>query len=175
MTNETQISDFPARLKYLIGQSGRPNKVFAEECGIKEKQLYIYLRGESEPGMKALRGIKENFPNISIDWLVSGQGKPFLDSETGKADNVMGLHHERVIKEFDDKEFALEINQALVVLEKTAMKEFYKLGGYIKAMAEQGVVSVADRRKGERRQDNELYAGEERRSGKERRKAVGGG
>ncbi len=70
--------------------------------------------------------------------MVSGRGKLFLNSDDGQTDNLMDLQHERVIKEFVDKEFALEINQALLVLEKASMKEFYKLGCYMRIWPSKG-------------------------------------
>jgi hypothetical protein len=80
-----------------------------------------------------------------------------------------------VIRKFDDKEFALEITNALVSLEKLSLKEFYKLGGYIKAIAETGVAVEPDRRQSQRRQkDLGPPDGMERRSGNDRRKALGG-
>ena len=132
MINETKISDFPSRLKYLIGKSGDTNKVFAKNCGIKEKQLYIYLKGDSEPGMKALRGIKLYYPAFSIDWLISGEGIPILEAKNAHSD-VINIQHGQVIEKFKDKQYALELNQNLVTLESLSIKEFYKVGGYVEA------------------------------------------
>ena len=70
--------------------------------------------------------------------MVSGQSKLYLDSDEGQTDNLIDLQYERAIKEFDEKEFALEINQALLVLEKTAMKEFYKFGCYMRIWPSKG-------------------------------------
>lgn len=169
MTNETDKSDFPSRLEYLISESGTTKKAFAQNCGIKEKQLYIYLKGESEPGMKALRGIKEYYPQISIDWLITGQGKAFIESWKKSTENVSDLKHGRIVREFEDKDFAMEIDQALLALEKSSQKEFYKLGGYIKALAEHGIELRL-----QQQEDSDTWDGTERRSGKDRRKAVGG-
>lgn len=131
MTNETKKSNFSTRLEYLIKYSGVPKKVFAKNCGIKEKQLYVYLRGESEPGLKALKGIKESYPNINIDWLVSGIGEPYLRYKA-ETPTVIDLRHEQIIKDFEDKEYASELNQVLVSLERLSKKRFYEVGGLIK-------------------------------------------
>jgi transcriptional regulator with XRE-family HTH domain len=131
MTNEAKFSKFGDRLNLIIDQSGLNKKDFAAQCGIKETQLYNYLKGTSEPNTKALRNIKTNFPDVSIDWLVSGIGEPYL---RGKADtpNVVDLRHEQIIKNFEDKEYAAELNQALVSLERLSKKKFYEIGGFIK-------------------------------------------
>ena len=85
------------------------------------------------------------------------------------------MKHESIIKNFDDKEFAIEINQALVALERASIKEFYRIGGYIQAQAEQKARHSTDRRNNadDRRQGTKPYTGDERRMGGERRKAVG--
>lgn len=137
MTNETDFTNFKGRLALFINRSGLSKKEFAERCGIKETQLYSYLKGASEPNTKVLRNIKKEFPDICIDWLISGEGEPYFERAAELPGTVVDLQHDRVIRQFDDKQFALEINQALVMLEKVSAREFYKIGGYIKAKVEQ--------------------------------------
>ncbi len=137
MTNELEKLDFPARLEALIDHTGLPKKVFAKNCGIKEKQLFVYLRGEAEPGMKALRGIKEYYPNVSIDWLISGIGPSYLEQKKPAPSTVQDIKYESVLNEFEDKDFAIKVNQALAAIEKLSMKVFYEVGGYIKRAAQE--------------------------------------
>lgn len=171
MTNETNFTDFKSRLDYIISKSGVDKKIFAKQCGISENQIYNYLKRDQEPGTKFYRGLKENYPKVSIDWLISGIGNPFIDFKGEQGGNILDLKHERVIREFRDKECALEINRALVALERTSSKEFYKLAGVIQDRVERQVKYYSDRRRGaDRRQNKEPYDGKEQRSGTDRRK-----
>ena len=192
MTSETNKSELAKRLSQIIMVSGEDKKVFAKKCGMSANQIYNYLNGSQEPSTKFYRNLKIRYPSINIDWLISGQGSPTINekgvcdsiAEYGSADiiganeaktpkNVFDLQHEQVIRGFDDKEFAIEINAALVALEKASMREFYKLGGYIKAVAEQKTEKSQDRRKSERRQKNDPTGapnGEDRRRGNDRRR-----
>lgn len=90
MTNDNKITDFPDRLRYLIKESSDENKAFAKKCGIGENQLYVYLRGKSEPGMRFFKALKEQYPWTSIDWLVSGKGEPIIELEADK-DSVIAM------------------------------------------------------------------------------------
>ena len=86
---------------------------------------------------------------------------------------MLDLKHARVIHQFDDKEFALEISQALMAMEKTSLKEFYKLGGYIKALSESGIeIHTEPGRLQYQQNDSDTWDGAERRSGKDRRKSA---
>lgn len=136
MINETIFNTFAERLQHIIKVFGfeKNKKGFAKKCGISGNQIYNYADGSQEPGTKFYRGLKESYPEVSIDWLISGQGRPFIE---GQLDNVVELKHEQVIREFKDKDFALELNQALVALEKRSLKEFYKVGGYITGLVDQ--------------------------------------
>lgn len=63
--------------------------MFAKHCGITEKQIYAYLKGASEPGTKFYRNLLINYPNINLNWLISGQGEPLHESLDG--DSVIAI------------------------------------------------------------------------------------
>lgn len=75
MTNDTENNDFVARLNSIIGKSGDNKKTFAKKCGVSEKQLYIYLKGTSEPSMRFFVSVKDQYPWVNIEWLISGNGE----------------------------------------------------------------------------------------------------
>jgi transcriptional regulator with XRE-family HTH domain len=176
MTNETKNNDLGDRLKQIILNCGVEKKMFAKKCGISPNQLHNYLNGSQEPGSKFYRGLKNKYPDVSIDWLMSGDGRPYLkkDGDQKNETSMLDLQHDRVIRQFDDKKFALEISQALMAMEKASLKEFYKLGGYIKALSESGIEMRTEPGHSQNQQnDSDVWDGTERRSGNDRRKTVG--
>jgi hypothetical protein len=181
MTNEKEIIDFASRLRCIIGKSGDTKKVFAERCGTSEKQLYIYLKGASEPGMKFFRNMKEQYSKFNIEWLISGEGEPILKESPKDVPqgNVIDSKHADVIKRFIDKPYARELNMNLVELERLCPDGYLKVGTFVKGMLE-GVQSMAAEPTpsyGERRKKeapDQIPPGGDRRQGPDRRKAGGG-
>jgi transcriptional regulator with XRE-family HTH domain len=167
--------EFKDRLKLIIDRTGDTIVAVSKDCGVAKNTLHNYLNGSQPPKAQFLEQLKKHYTWINLNWLLVGDGEPFIEDKEQSSNNVLHLQHERVIREFDDKEFAIEINRALVALEKASMREFYKLGGYIKALAEQGVEQYLDRRQSQRRMvddPDKIPNGQDRRHGKDRRVAV---
>ncbi len=74
--------------------------------------------------------------SADLNWLLTGEGSPYVGQQRHSS-NVLDIKHNCVIQEFDDKEFAIEVNEALVALEKASTKNFYEIGGYIKRAAQE--------------------------------------
>lgn len=186
MTNDTENNNFIARLNSIIGKSGDNKKTFAKKCGVSEKQLYIYLKGTSEPSMRFFMGMKKQYPWVNIDWLVTGVGSQNIGridgdlsknpraEENGK-ENIVELKHADVIRNFKDKANALTLNMDLVDIEALNPTAYKEVSTYIKGVA-YGVRVSQDRRHDQRRTHNDQEAIPEegdRRQGKSRR-AVNG-
>ena len=65
--------------------------------------------------------------NVSLDWIF--YGKETVSFENA---NLIDLKHFDVVREFNDRETALEINQNLKSIEDISPKKFYEIGGYVK-------------------------------------------
>jgi len=136
MTNDIKKTEFIDRLKEVIGESKDSVKAFAEKCGVSEAQIHKYKRGEQEPGMRFFAAMKDKYPWVNIDWLITGHGEPTIDAirENGHG-NVIDIQHAEIIKDFDDKPTAKEMNMDLLVIEKTSKAAFREMGIYIKGAA----------------------------------------
>lgn len=173
MTNEGNFMEFKDRLKLVIERSGETIIAFSRAGGVAKNTLHNYLNGSQPPKAQFLERIKRKYPWINLNWLLTGEGVSFTDDKKVFAGSTLGLQHDNIIWEFDDKDFALEINQALMSMEKVSLKEFYKLGGYIKALSESGIeIRTEPSRLQYQQNDSDVWDGSERRSGKDRRKSV---
>jgi len=47
---------------------------FAAECGLKQPTLDKHIRGTADPNVVTLIGIAKRFPELSLDWLLLGEG-----------------------------------------------------------------------------------------------------
>jgi transcriptional regulator with XRE-family HTH domain len=172
--NESGNQDFGKRLTSKRKLEGLSQDALALKIGTSKSTVQRYEKGELPKGDKLLA---LSFTlDCSLDWLLKGEGgpsEPSSDDKKVSTDNIHDLQHDPIIREFDDKEFALEINQALMSVEKTSLKEFYKLGGYIKALSESGIEMRTEPNRSQSQQyDPDVWDGTERRSGEDRRKSV---
>ena len=62
------------RLQKVIDYSKLSVRAFAMKCGIKQPTLFRYLNGGSEPVFSVLYNIIHNYPEISCEWLLMGDG-----------------------------------------------------------------------------------------------------
>ena len=67
--------DFSQRLRLLIKKTGLKREEFAERAGKSRGQLFKYLGGESSPTAEFFQEIKQAFPWVNIEWLLTGTGE----------------------------------------------------------------------------------------------------
>ena len=80
MSKSNKDIKFIERFELIISKSSESKKDFAKDCGLAEKQMYDYLKGASLPGTKIYQKIKDRYPSVNLDWLISGNGRPFIES-----------------------------------------------------------------------------------------------
>lgn len=73
-----ESNNFATRLKLFIDHEGLTNSQFADTCGIPRPSLSQLLSGRNKKISNAiLEPIHAAFPNLSIMWLVFGEGDMF--------------------------------------------------------------------------------------------------
>lgn len=80
--------EYKERLNVVIKSVSITKKMFAERCGVSKSQLFLYLNGTQVPSHKFYEKLKEEFPYISLDWLISGKGKMIIDSPVAATVNT---------------------------------------------------------------------------------------
>lgn len=63
------------RIKKLIEKQKLTATQFAEEIGVQRSAVSHLLSGRNKPSLDFMLKIKNKFPDISLDWLLLGQGK----------------------------------------------------------------------------------------------------
>lgn len=66
------------RLKGVITALNLKQKDFAEKVGINPSHVSSYLSGRLPLGMTLLESIKSAFPQVDLNWLLTGQGDVFV-------------------------------------------------------------------------------------------------
>lgn len=62
------------RIKLFVDYTKMSVRKFAAECGLKQPTLDKHIRGTADPNVVTLIGIAKRFPELSLDWLLLGEG-----------------------------------------------------------------------------------------------------
>ena len=105
------MEDFPIalRIKSLIESLGLSDSQFADKCGISRSTLSLILSGKNKKISDImLSQIHEAFPQVSILWLLFGEGEKFkIEKEEGLGSNSI---HENFINQADSTGKDEELN-----------------------------------------------------------------
>ncbi|MBQ0094232.1 MAG: helix-turn-helix transcriptional regulator [Bacteroidetes bacterium] len=74
------------RIEELIRLLNLTPTQFANQIGAQRATLQHVLSGRNEPSLKIVTSIHNTFPEVSIEWLLSGSGSPFPKKEPGHPD-----------------------------------------------------------------------------------------
>ena len=123
-------------LRRLIKATGLSPAAFAKKTKRKPTQIYNWLDEETE----SLRNPTEkSLEKLAIDLGVDVSEFYNTDclemSENISHENVIDIEHGGIIKQFIDKDLAIDINRDLVKIERLSPEQFRKVGSYIKGVA----------------------------------------
>lgn len=63
------------RVKKVIAHTGLSDRAFAIKCGINQPTLFNQLKGLRNISLDTIKAVANTFPEISGDWLLTGNGE----------------------------------------------------------------------------------------------------
>ena len=91
--------EFSKRLNTIIQHTGLLKKDFVKKSGVSSAQLFNYLKGEQEPNAKFFRRVSIEFPDINLNWLISGTGSMIIERQNIDSINIETENTEPPISE----------------------------------------------------------------------------
>lgn len=86
------------RLKLLIEQLGLTDSAFADACSISRPTLSLLLAGKNKKiSDNQIKNIHDTFPNVSIMWLLFGEGPMIINDQNIQKDPTKILNNENKI------------------------------------------------------------------------------
>lgn len=77
------LATIPQRLEFFINLKNLSQKEFCKIVGYPQSSLSGFLNGKTNsPRLDLIEGIAQNFPELDIDWLITGQGQMIKQSYT---------------------------------------------------------------------------------------------
>ena len=74
------------RLKEFISKTGLSPRAFALLCGLKQNTLSRQLNGSNEISFATILAIANQYPELSLEWLIRGIGNMYLPDNTEVGD-----------------------------------------------------------------------------------------
>lgn len=161
------------RLKWVRKDKGLTQQAFAKPLSTSSGYISEVEQGKKSPGSDFLLSLMRVY-RISVDWLLNGEGQPYLPDNGPETDQKLN-------RKPNGKKRDLDFNSEIQEIGRLDHEAFIRVETYIKATIEtlKGVTkkssaSSTDRRQIDRRVKNDpdkAPDGQDRRSGKDRRKA----
>ena len=83
------------RLQQFLNAENLTQSQFAERLGVAKASVSHILAGRNKPGYDFIESLSRQFPNLNLEWLVSGKGKMYkvtgpeeIPSAAPEADNI---------------------------------------------------------------------------------------
>lgn len=94
---------------------------FEHSCGVSNGYLGKQLKGKGSVGSEILEKIKENYPDLSLIWLVTGKGSMLVsmpDTQTGSRNGLSQLNEEQQLYYTSKDELITLLNRQLLQMDK---------------------------------------------------------
>ena len=85
LSRENELSE---RIQIIIDLKGIQPSKFADEIGVQRSSMSHIIAGRNKPSLDFLQKVVQRYPEININWLISGIGEPFLKEKNEKSENI---------------------------------------------------------------------------------------
>lgn len=93
------MQELSNRIKEFVSYTKMSVRKFAAECGLKQPTLDKHIRGTADPNATTLIGIANRFPELSLEWLLLGQGDMIKSNK--ELEDVANANADRLLKLLD--------------------------------------------------------------------------
>ncbi len=83
------------RIEQLIKDKGLSSVKFAETIGVQASSISHVVSGRSKPSFDFMEKIKTKFPELNMNWLISGEGEMYNNGDGGQLDFDAQERHNR--------------------------------------------------------------------------------
>jgi len=109
------LNEFGARLLFFIETLGISQAKFAKEIDVNKQMVNRYCRGMVFPGNEFFTKLKNAYPRINLDWLLTGQNNMYFQDNLPVGFNEISLDaFEIIYKEYEDNKMTNELDTLLL-------------------------------------------------------------
>lgn len=94
------------RLQQFLSAEGISQTQLADTMKVTRAGVSHIISGRNRPGFDFLESLVLHYPELNLDWLITGRGKMYKSSPTEKADSEeSGKKIVKVVVFYDDNTF----------------------------------------------------------------------
>jgi|JI8StandDraft_2_1071088.scaffolds.fasta_scaffold01333_7 transcriptional regulator with XRE-family HTH domain len=86
---ENKENELSERIKIIIDLKELQPSKFADEIGVQRPNMSHIIAGRNKPGLDFLHKIVVRYPEVNINWLLSGLGEPLLNWNNSKGEQEL--------------------------------------------------------------------------------------
>lgn len=76
------------RLQQFLAAENISQSKFAETLGVARAGVSHVLSGRNKPGFEFLDSLGRNYPDLSLEWLISGRGRMYKDNRQPATEQI---------------------------------------------------------------------------------------
>lgn len=99
------------RIKSLISVKNLSASQFADILGVQRSNISHLLSGRNKPSLDFVLKILENFPEVSVEWLINGKGEMYKGIEKPKINAQLEILAPDEKKNTRNEEVKEEVNE----------------------------------------------------------------
>ena len=77
-----------SRIKLIMEREQLNNGAFAESIGVAQATISQIMKGRNMPSTDVLLRLHQRYPDVSLDWLLTGKESGVTDEMTGNDENI---------------------------------------------------------------------------------------
>lgn len=134
---KTKISQMKTRLSQLVEHYNTTPRKFSQEIGLSSATLGKVLRGINSLSGTSLAKIGEKYPEINLDWLITGRGSMLREEQ--QSTDLNKLITEQSLLRLQDKDDTINILKETV---SNLLSESSQLRTYINSTSQKYISMV---------------------------------
>ena len=91
------------RIKIWIESKGLKSSSFADKIGVNRATISHILSGRNKPSIDFLQKMIFSFPDLNLNWIVSGEG--FMNKNNETNESLLSKKIKKIVVFYDDNSF----------------------------------------------------------------------
>lgn len=91
------------RIKIWIESKGLKSSSFADKIGVNRATISHILSGRNKPSIDFLHKLISSFPDLNLNWIVSGEGFMYINDE--RKESIQTKKIKKIVVFYDDNSF----------------------------------------------------------------------
>jgi transcriptional regulator with XRE-family HTH domain len=93
-SEENKASELSERLQIIIDLKELQPSKFADEISVQRSSMSHIIAGRNKPSLDFLQKVVQRFPDVNINWILSGVGEPIFSEKKEKPKNDIEISTE---------------------------------------------------------------------------------